>query len=426
MNCWQRRRERCGLGLRLSAFLFVSAASAGMLAADDAVIPSDLVEQWRGLMEGAPALEFEWTAERASPLAPAALKRELRYPGAAEVFPYRERVRYTILHPRVRAYRQIDKLTESVVAPHLSANRPSPEAKGASSPRGASTLSRDILEQEAAIGANVCYEGTWHLQGPDPRGEHKMLILTRLDEMRATDSLGRIIWPDFVVESGVFLPAAVREIGLAPCPLPLHWSNGFPDSPRLKSTEREASAIRFVFEHPTTGETENLLVDIENGYKIQEWTTSDADGRLLQRRNYSGSREVPGTKLVLPTSIRKEYFRWETNPEHVAKEPCVVFTYRLERVAKVSGSEDVFRLDYNDPGDFIADRTLPEGKQLPEGQVQYRIPADPGDLNSVIEAAKGGGAILGERPKSHRMWLIGANLALLIIVALEMYRRRAR
>src|SRR5205814_905646 len=74
-------------------------------------------------------------------------------------------------------------------------------------------------------------------------------------------------------------------------------------------------------------------------------------------------------------------------PGEVFNTPLITDVLKVSEYATKPVPEELFTLKYTTPGTNVTDKSLPEASGQPGG-VTYKIPANPQDLDRVIEEAR--------------------------------------
>lgn len=358
------------------------------------------------------AIEFEWKLTRECLVSDEVLRKELKFKGTAHELNQTQVVQYQSRHPCVRTHRALTMQTFQSKGPNLQPEASSAEG-GTRSPvvaKEGKFVSRTV-EQEFAFDDPYCYSGTMDITGIVGQSKHDMLLKCTLQQEIDEDPHGSLAWNEFLYRAGLFFPGTAVEMGKPPTALPLFWLATESGHRLVASRIAAEKEVEVVFEETGGGHRNQLVFRTGRRYMIRSWEVIDQKLQKVLLHRYEGQVAVPGTQFDVPQTIVSEYFRWETNPERVFQRPVVRETLKLIR-ADVSSSSQVCGLDYRQPGDYIADRTLPESSHFSNGQVQYQVPANPKDLERAIEAARKGQKVTPVR----RRWmkLLGITLGLLV------------
>jgi hypothetical protein len=125
----------------------------------------------------------------------------------------------------------------------------------------------------------------------------------------------------------------------------------------------------------------------EKDYSIKQMDVKSLDGELMYRVENSNYKNVSSRKIILPHSVIVSCYTYGTLNETILPEALFKEEYTLIEVSTKKINTKQFSLDeLSMPGTLVGDRTL---KDTQEGLV-YTIPANPADLDRVIEAALSG------------------------------------
>ncbi|QDU11433.1 hypothetical protein [Gimesia aquarii] len=385
-----------------------------------------------------PSLTVEWSTKRKLLIPPDEFKEKVKFPAYSEEFGFYQFTRYSYQHPYARGFRQIESLqnvagmTNDLSKTSMTPTKPTVLSRKAPS-QNKTQFIQTVTKQEVAIQLEKVFEGTLEVPDSIVPDSICMLMISTLDELKTESPHAKFIWPDYLKLAGYFFPETPMEVGLKPVPLPVRWSQNAQESNKLTLLNNQDGKTELVFHDSNSSLTEKLHFSNTSKYAVESRELFDASDRIIRRYHYQGSVNIEGTTFYLPEKIRVEYFNWETNSEYVSFTPIVEITYELKDISYGPYPDEYFTLNYNTPGDMIADRTLPESSTFPEGQVQYRIPSNPADLKRVIEKAKKDNDswrqqsffnVHKKRPFSQI--LIGGNILLIIVLAIVFFLNRRK
>lgn len=125
------------------------------------------------------------------------------------------------------------------------------------------------------------------------------------------------------------------------------------------------------------------------GAVVKKFTIESLDGKLVQAVENHDFFKLSNKSVYFPQKTTVNYYSYHTIPLDISKTPIFTDEYVLVEASTKSINDKQFdlRTKYSNPGTHIGDRTL---KDTPDG-VQYIVPANPADLDRVIEAALTGG-----------------------------------
>jgi hypothetical protein len=123
-------------------------------------------------------------------------------------------------------------------------------------------------------------------------------------------------------------------------------------------------------------------------YVIKRMLVKTLDGRKLYEIENGDYMKVSQDGLFFPKVCKISYYFWHNNADIISDSLLFTEGYSLAEASTKSVAIDQFdiRKKYSNPGTVIADRTLRDT----DAGVQYTIPANPADLDRVIEAALNG------------------------------------
>jgi hypothetical protein len=202
-----------------------------------------------------------------------------------------------------------------------------------------------------------------------------------------------VCFPDYFLYAGYKFPLAAEELGTSQQSYILFLINqgrlidfqkhdNHVDSPFVVITiesEETQSKRKRIFEF--------LLLSKFN-FAIKKWTMKTLDNKLLYEVENKEFVELSGKKIFLPKSIEVKHYSYVTVSDFVSPTPLFSERYLLAEISvkKIAAKQFDLRTKYSQPGTHIGDRTLTDTNK----GVQYVVPANPADLDRVIEAALNG------------------------------------
>jgi hypothetical protein len=132
-----------------------------------------------------------------------------------------------------------------------------------------------------------------------------------------------------------------------------------------------------------------FYLDPELHYAVRRFEQSYGPDTLLARSDCSHFEQIPGRQLWLPRRVETQLHEYYSVPETVFKD---AFLTQILEVSAIDGSrvpEELFKLDYTEPGTMVRDGTDPAAKSK-DGYLSYTVPARPEELPGVIERARNG------------------------------------
>ena len=209
----------------------------------------------------------------------------------------------------------------------------------------------------------------------------------------------------------------------------LYWASQ-PDARVSVSSESLDGQSCLVIEiHQSTGHYRYHL-DESIGFAVKRRQQSDPQGHVLTTANMRNFRKLDSSPPIwLPIECEVDHHVWTITgaPVPPADEPIFSESYNLVEVTQDAIPLEAFVLNYTASGVNIRDYRLD-----PKKGVSYVVPADPRDLDAVIENAKSGKTFTpSELSKSNPSWKwIIINLSvvagLVIAILVRWYRSRAK
>jgi hypothetical protein len=167
-------------------------------------------------------------------------------------------------------------------------------------------------------------------------------------------------------------------------------------------------------------------------YAVRREVLESKDGKVIYSATLTDFQQFAKTKAWLPRKCIVEFDQIDGNPPvpaTPADRPFFTERYTVTQCTPdpLPDGELTAALDklYNVPRAHISDATIPGAESHKGGQVNYTVPANPADLDRVIEKAKNRpdpGEI--DQPGSFVGWFVGVNVVIaLALLAWFLYRR---
>ena len=120
-------------------------------------------------------------------------------------------------------------------------------------------------------------------------------------------------------------------------------------------------------------------------YASEKMMARTKDGRIIYEIENSNFTKIGKGNVYFPRISKITYYSWHTKPDFISDSALFAEEYTLVdvSVARIARNQFDLRKKYSGTGTTIADRTL---RDTPSG-LQYIVPANPADLDRVIEAA---------------------------------------
>jgi hypothetical protein len=137
-------------------------------------------------------------------------------------------------------------------------------------------------------------------------------------------------------------------------------------------------------------------------------------------------------QLWLPKRVDVDCHTWFSIPDEISTGTLLHEAFSVERLDRAEIPLEQFRLKYTVRNTMIFDYTLPNPKHPDEG-VSYLVPANPADLDAVIQHAVEGTPYrptesLHDSTWSHRRtaFVLVNVAAIIVLIVIFLIRRRAR
>jgi len=173
----------------------------------------------------------------------------------------------------------------------------------------------------------------------------------------------------------------------------------------------------------------SFQLDRSLNYAVRRQEEQTLDGRTLHIATLSDFHEAPGRDTVwLPHRCTVEYCQWRKRPTNPTAEPFLTETYTVTKCESHPVAVKQFLAVYNVPGALIGDGTLPNAEKTEHGQINYTVPANPEDLDRVIERAIDSTPFTISDLATHRgvRLFVVFNVLLFVAVVFALWRRWRR
>ncbi|MEX0727121.1 MAG: hypothetical protein WD065_12670 [Planctomycetaceae bacterium] len=158
-----------------------------------------------------------------------------------------------------------------------------------------------------------------------------------------------------------------------------------------------------------------FVLDPAMNYAVREIIEWREPGRVMFHTECADFVQIDGTNLWLPESCDVISSAYEVRPAHVAEKPIYVTSIRVSELRKESFTDDDFRIAYDYPGSDIWDYTHENARE--GGVLQFYVGGSPEAIDQVAREAKA-------NRWGWKTWLLGANILLVLIIALVFLRKR--
>ncbi len=418
-----------------SWLLLVPITNVGVGAAADRVELPDEIRQ--ALADNARRMDpvtVQWEMDRRTPLPAGQLLPKLGFPASPQEFSLNRSVRYAWHNGMAWSF-QRDRWqqaadVDTAARPPLYGIDP-PDEKDPQvrripprlkEPRKLVKIER---EHEVSVDRENWYNATGSEKSMGVIGTGRMIMITPLDQARQEHPEAVLILTDYLHEAGFKFPRTALEQGELQQSLPLYLieQGGRVEDVRQKSAD---GAPCTVVDIHTGADRVRFQLDPARQYAVLVREVYTPSGQLLTRCSNSDFMRISDLDLWLPKVCSVAHYRWAEAPQQEpSTQPVAYETYRLieAKIEPIPDARFDLKSKYNEPGTFVADRSLPEAADLPLGQVQFRIPADPSRLEKVIEDAKKGRVDFGTGipPRGGRFEMIRWGMTLASVMALVLF-----
>jgi len=266
---------------------------------------------------------------------------------------------------------------------------------------------------------------------PEREGEtpfRSFFTVESLERLRAEDPSLPAYRSDLLGAAAIVAPYLIGEHALGP-----------PRSRIVERATRAGATVEFEANGAADGRHHLVRIHDANGESLFELDPDQGCVPVSIRRFGAGGRLsslTSATEVVeergggwFPRRIDVTHFADEAEPRAVAIEE-----YRVGDLAEAPCDADEFVIAPARPGEMVHDRGIAAESQPKSGFVQWMLPAEPEELDRVLEAARRAGdeAGGGATPRLLREWLglaaaaIGSACATLVLLQFVANRRRLR
>jgi hypothetical protein len=162
----------------------------------------------------------------------------------------------------------------------------------------------------------------------------------------------------------------------------------------------------------------SLWVSPKHNYINKKFEVKTLDGKKVYEVENSDFTNVTPNKLYFPKKCKITYYSWRNNPSFVADNVLFTEEYNLTYIStkNIAMTQFDLRKKYSVSGTVVADRTLKDT----DAGVQYIVPANPADLDRVIESALTGKDFVPTPIQP--MWMFVLRLILCVVgTAMALY-----
>lgn len=271
---------------------------------------------------------------------------------------------------------------------------------------------RPPLIRETSFDLEFYYQGNGKFAAS--RGDSPRLNIDRpIDRMKRIGVDANLFDTRYFDSVGVRCPHRFSLLGKGPASLILQQADTAQDI-SVRSELLEGRECTLVEVRPPSGETTRYFLDPKRHYSVLRIESVTKEGKVTKQTVNDDFVELEGTQVLVPKRSTSTFFSAPTSTGSVSGHSYTT-TLLVSELSTARVPKESFTLKYDLPGTTILDGTLPESAEKLSGWIEYRIPANPEDLEDVIAAA-----VLNKPyvPRARR-WLIAINIA--IAFALSTY-----
>jgi hypothetical protein len=378
-----------GLGVGLLAL-----QASGELMAQDS-LPSEMRSALEKNVAALSPLEVTWERSRTSDLPTMEVLKRIKYQpmSVGEMQPYKVR----FMCDAGKCYYH---LWRSSVYLNFVAGQYVPDLK----------KPMNIVQEETSFDGAVCYIGNGLDLGT---GSPPALTKQPLDKAVKDVPDRRLFTPDFLLWAGFRLPRSPAELARHELrALVLSDADQQGVISIAVGQEKTDGAMLKVVEIKTADRTVRFVLDPAKAYAVRRRTERTKAGQPITDAECSDFVKLDPRDVWLPRRVRVAWHTWETIPTTIEPKPILTEGFRLLEWKTDPIPAAQFVVNYGVPGAAIKDAVVAGAEKFKDGFVNYRLPANPQDLDQTIETA-----VRGAVAKKQSGWLFIANAAFLVVLA---------
>jgi hypothetical protein len=258
----------------------------------------------------------------------------------------------------------------------------------------AKTKGLELVEtiKERSFNGETCYIGSGHEQSTL---NTPTLLVYSADQAKEKLPFFTICYPEYLACAGYRFPLDAPELKESHASLVLYLIN----NGKLISVKevRNGAADSLLFVEIVSKETwtkedhrYRFWLSKKLNFAVERLEIESLNGKMAYQVVNSDFFQVPDKGVYLPKKCTQKCFTFMTIPGIFSGTPLFEEQYRLVDISTKKINEAQFDLQrkYDNPGTMVGNHVL--SKDSPHG-VQYTVPANPADLDRVIEAAITGG-----------------------------------
>jgi hypothetical protein len=250
-------------------------------------------------------------------------------------------------------------------------------------------LSLVIASNENSFDGNEFMSGS----GND-KTENTSAALSIISKEHFVRDFGKHVLCDsvFLWASGYRFPHIGSDLGMSQQSLVLFLTaNGRVTSIKNNTLENKPCTIVEIIAKDVTSTDKRLFVfwllpDLQ--YAVKKMNVYTTKGEVIHEVENDDFIDIDKKGIFFPKKSVINYYSWMNTPEIISDKILVTESYDLNSATthQIPAIQFKLRKQYTTPGTVIADRTLRDT----DAGVQYVIPANPADLDRVIETALSG------------------------------------
>jgi hypothetical protein len=278
-------------------------------------------------------------------------------------------------------------------------------------------------QNEKRVEHELAFDGRVYYNGTKLGGSPKSLRISFITDQRIRDGYAQIRKDGYFRAAGLYFPDTSEELVKKASPLPVVLQLVTNEGATVKQVKNalagDVRCLLIELNDDENTQIDRFFLDPKLAYAVRRHEELTSHGALLSKCECTDFTRMDGASLWIPKRCSVKYYSWERIPPQ--DKPVQEQLFVLDHIGKASFSAADFVVDYNRfPGTEIYNSILPEAAKAPDGEIVYRVPASPAQLENVVRQA------IGVEPsrRSPRTWIIAGNIVLLIILLAFLLIRR--
>jgi hypothetical protein len=246
--------------------------------------------------------------------------------------------------------------------------------------------------KERSFDGHVCCIGSGHEQ---TTSNTPTLLVYNLDQAKEKLLYFTICYPEYLTCAGYKFPLDASELEEPQTSYLLYLAEHGKLIDVREESDKEnkmSLVIEIVAKEMWTKKDHHFTfwLSPKLNYAVERYDIKTIKGNLAYQILNSNFFQLSGKEVFLPQKCTQRCFTFMTIPDNISDNPLFEDEFLLADVSTKKINEKQFNIQkkYSTPGTLVGDHSI--FNDLPNG-VQYVVPANPADLDRVIEAALTGG-----------------------------------